>query len=191
MRAGRDAPLMPAGSGDDYPEALYYVIYYDKTAQALAALRSVVGPDVWHRAFVEYGRRWIGRHPQPYDFFNSIADVAGRDLSWFWTPWFYETWPLDQAIDSVSTAADSVTITIADRGLAPMPVLLAVTRVDGSVDRLVVPVSVWLGGARRTTVRVASSPRIIRVEIDADALFPDVDRSNQTWTPEGGSTLER
>ena len=191
VRAGRDAPLMPMGSGDDYPEALYYVMYYDKTAQTLAALRSVLGPDVWHRAFVEYGRRWIGRHPQPYDFFNSIADVAGRDLSWFWTPWFYETWPLDQAIDSVSTAADSVTITIADRGLAPMPVLLAVTRVDGSVDRLVVPVSVWLGGARRTTVRVASSPRIIRVEIDPDALFPDVDRSNQTWTPEGGSTLER
>lgn len=182
VRAGLDAPLMTQGGGDDYPEALYYVIYYNKTAQVLAALRAVLGPDVWHRAFVEYGRRWIGRHPQPYDFFNTIADVAGRDLSWFWTTWFYEAWPLDQAIDSVSIAADSATITIGDRGLAPMPIPLVVTRADGTVQRLTVPAAVWLAGARHTTVRVPRDPRIIRVEIDPEALLPDVDRGNQTWT---------
>jgi hypothetical protein len=183
VRAGQDAPLMipGGGGGDDYPGALYFVMYYDKAAQALAALRGVLGPDVWHRAFVEYGHRWIGRHPQPYDFFNTIDDVAGRDLSWFWTTWFYEAWPLDQAIDSVSTAADSVTITISDRGLAPMPVLLAVTRSDGSVQHLTLPVATWLTGARRAQVRVARDPRILRVEIDPEARFPDVDRSNQTW----------
>jgi hypothetical protein len=183
VRAGQDAPLMipGGGGGDDYPESLYFVIYYDKTAQALAALRGVLGPDVWHRALVEYGHRWIGRHPQPYDFFNTIDDVAGRDLSWFWTTWFYEAWPLDQAIDSVSTAADSVTITISDRGLAPLPVLLAITHADGSVQRLTLPVATWLTGARRAQVRVARDPGILRVEIDPEAVFPDVDRSNQTW----------
>jgi Peptidase family M1 domain len=183
VRAGQDAPLMipGGGGGDDYPKSLYFVIYYDKTAQALAALRGVLGPDIWHRALVEYGHHWIGRHPQPYDFFNTIDDIAGRDLSWFWTTWFYEAWPLDQAIDSVSTAADSVTITISDRGLAPMPVVLAVTRADGSVQRLTLPVATWLTGARRAQVRVARDPGILRVEIDPEALFPDVDRSNQTW----------
>jgi hypothetical protein len=185
VRAGLDAPLMTHGSGDEYPEALYYVMYYNKTAQALAALRAVLGPDVWHRAFVEYGKRWIGRHPQPYDFFNTIGDVAGRDLSWFWMTWFYQTGPLDQAIDSVSTGSDSVTIIIVDRGLAPMPVWLAVTRANGVVQRLTVPVAVWLTGARRTTVRVARDPRVVRVEIDPEALLPDADRSNQVWTPEG------
>ena len=185
VRAGLDAPLMTHGSGDDYPEALYYVMYYNKTAQALAALRAVLGPDVWHRAFVEYGKRWIGRHPQPYDFFNTIGDVAGRDLSWFWMTWFYQTGPLDQAIDSVSTGSDSVTIIIVDRGLAPMPVWLAVTRANGVVQRLTVPVAVWLTGARRTTVRVARDPRVVRVEIDPEALLPDADRSNQVWTSEG------
>jgi hypothetical protein len=109
--------------------------------------------------------------------------VADRDLSWFWTTWFYHAWPLDQAIDSVTRAGDSVAITIADRGLAPMPVLLAVTRADGSVQRLELPVEVWLGGQRRTTVRVAREPRIVRVEIDPDGAFPDLDRQNQTWAP--------
>jgi hypothetical protein len=109
--------------------------------------------------------------------------AAGRDLGWFWTTWFYEGWPLDQAIDSVAVTGDSVTVSIADRGLAPMPVLLAVTRADGSVQRVTVPVDIWLGGARRAQVRVAREPRIVRVEIDPEALFPDVDRNNQIWTP--------
>jgi len=180
-RAGEDTPLMLPGSGDDYPESRYFVMYYNKTAQVLAALRAVLGAETFHKAFVEYGRRWIDRHPQPYDFFNAITVAAGRDLSWFWTTWFYEGWPLDQALDSVTSMGDSVAIAIADRGLAPMPVRLAVTRADGSVQRLEVPVDVWLGGARRAVVRVAGAPRVTRVEIDPEALFPDVDRTNQVW----------
>ncbi|HEY6853988.1 MAG TPA: M1 family metallopeptidase [Gemmatimonadales bacterium] len=182
-RAGHDTPLITAGGGDAYPEDLYFVMYYDKTAQALAALRAVLGADTFHRGLVEYGRRWIGRHPQPYDFFNSMNAAAGRDLGWFWTTWFYEGWPLDQAIDSVVVTGDSATVSVGDRGLAPMPVLLAVTRADGSIQRVTLPVDAWLGGARRAQVRVASAPRIVRVEIDPEALFPDIDRTNQTWTP--------
>ncbi len=185
--AGQDTPLILGGgaSGDDYPQALYFTMFYNKTAQVLAALRGVLGPDTFHRAFVEYGRRWVGRHPQPYDFFNAMAEAARRDLSWFWTTWFFEGWSLDQTIESVSPAGDSVAIIIVDRGLAPMPVPLAVTRADGSVQRIDVPVDVWLGGggARRTVVRIRREPRIVRVAIDPEALFPDVDPSNQIWTP--------
>jgi hypothetical protein len=190
VRRGQDAPLMAPGTGDDYPEALYFLMYYDKTAQVLAALRAVLGPELWHRAFIEYGRRWSGRHPQPYDFFNTIDNVAGRDLSWFWTTWFYEPWPLNQAIESVSIAADSVTITVADRGLAPMPVLLVVTRADGSVQRLTLPEAVWLTGSRRAQVRVARDPPVVRVDIDPDALLPDIDRSSHLWTPGTGVSGE-
>lgn len=180
-RAGEDHSLMIPGN--DYPESLYFIMYYDKTAQVLAALRELLGPDTFHHAFVEYGHRWIGRHPQPWDFFNTIADVTGRDLSWFWTTWFYQGWPLDQSIDSVQVVGDSVVIAVSDRGLAPMPVRLAVTRVDGSVARLELPVEVWLGGARHTSVRVSGDPRVVRVEIDPTAGFPDIDRNNQSWPP--------
>ena len=72
------------------------------------AARRCWGPQPSTGAFVEYGRRWVGRHPAPYDFFNAIAAAANRDLSWFWTTWFYQGWPLDQAIDSVTPAGDSV-----------------------------------------------------------------------------------
>ncbi len=179
-RAGEDMPLM--WPGDLFPQELYFIMYYDKTAQVLAALRGVMGESAFHRAFREYGRRWIDKHPYPYDFFNTMSAAAGQDLSWFFTTWFYQPWPLDQAIASVDTRGDSTAITIEDRGLAPMPVKLAITRSDGRVEHVDIPVDVWLSGARRTTLRVPSAPAITKVEIDPDALFPDMDRTNQVWT---------
>jgi hypothetical protein len=178
-REGHDATLM--WPGDLYPQDLYFVMYYDKTAQILSALRAMLGEETFHKAFREYGRRWIGKHPYPYDFFNTMATVSGTDLGWFWKTWFYEPWSLDQAIGRVATEGDSVDITIEDRGLAPMPVRLAVTRADGSVQRIDVPVDVWLAGARQHVVRVAANPEVVRVEIDPDGAFPDIDRGNQVW----------
>ncbi len=182
-RAGHDMTLM--WPGDLYPPDLYFVMYYDKTAQALVALRGVLGEATFHRALREYGRRWTGRHPYPYDFFNTVADVAGQDLGWFWMTWFYEPWSLDQAVASVETRGDSTAITIEDRGLAPMPVVLAVTRADGAVQRVTVPVDAWLAGARRQVVRVLARPAVVRVVIDPDGFFPDVDRTNQVWPAAG------
>jgi hypothetical protein len=182
-RAGHDEPLMRWG--DLMPEDQYFIMYYDKTAQVLKALRAILGEETFHRAYREYGSRWINRHPEPEDFFNTIDAVAGRNLSWFWETWFYRPWSLDQAIASVRADGDSVAITIEDRGLAPMPVLLAVTRSDRSVQRLTIPVDVWLHGARRHEVRVAGSPEVVRVEIDPDGEFPDVNRDNQRWTRSG------
>lgn len=180
-RAGQDLPLMTPG--DEFSQDLYFTMYYNKTAQILAALRGVVGADAFHRAFAAYGKAWVGRHPEPYDFFNAMSAGTGRDLSWFFTTWFYHGWPLDQGVDSVTVAGDSVEIVICDMNLASMPVPLAVTRSDGSTQRIEIPVEAWWanGGTRRARVRVARLPDITRVEIDPDGLFPDVRRENNIW----------
>ena len=168
--------------GDRYPSySSYGVAAYYKPASALVALRGVLGRDIFHKAFTEYIRRWSYKHPSPYDFFHTFDDVSGRDLSWFWRTWFFETWKLDQAIDTVTTAGDSLEISIDNRGRAPMPVLLAVTRTNGQVQRLTIPVDVWLGGSRRHLVRVAREPAVKAIAIDPQQEFPDVDRSNQVW----------
>ena len=88
---------------------------------------------------------------------------------------------LDQAIDSVATVGDSLDVEIENRGKAPMPVPLVVTRTDGHTDTLTVPVDVWLGGAKRTTVKLAKEPTVKSIEIDPGHDFPDVDRDNQRW----------
>jgi hypothetical protein len=168
--------------GDRFPSyGSYAVAAYYKPATALVALRGVVGRDQFHKAYVEYIRRWRYKHPSPWDFFDTFENVTRRDLSWFWRTWFFETWRLDQAIDSVTTVGDSLDVVIGNRGKAPMPVPLVVTRADGRVDTLTVPVDVWLGGAKKTEVKVAKEPAVKSIEIDPGRDFPDVDRDNQRW----------
>jgi hypothetical protein len=181
VRRGGEVELMR--HGDQYPVShwAYGIASYQKMSSILRALRALLGEETFLRAYREYGRRWLFKHPSPYDFWNTFEEFAGRDLDWFWRSWFYETWTLDQAIAEVRTAGDSVEVVIEDRGLVPMPVRLAVTREGGAVERLVLGEEGWLSGSRRRVARLAGSPPITRVEIDPEHAFPDIDRSNQVW----------
>ena len=178
---GEEVELMR--HGDLYPTntLAFSRASYDKMALNLVMLRSLLGDSLFMRAYREYGRRWINRHPTPFDFFNTFNDVAGRDLSWFWRSWFYETWTLDHAIGAVSARGGNLEVVVEDRGLVPMPVRLAITRADGMVERQEVPVDVWLRGARSHTVRLRNASTIMRVQIDPENHFNDIDRTNQTW----------
>jgi len=103
-------------------------------------------------------------------------------LGWFWRTWWYETWTLDQAIASATAVEGKLVVTIEDRGLAPMPVRLAITRSDGRVERRELPVDAWLAGARRQQISLDNPSTITRVEIDPEQVFPDVDRTNNSWS---------
>jgi hypothetical protein len=181
-RTGGEVPVMrPA---DQFPAGTpaYGIATYDKTATALVALRAVLGDTTFHSALRTYGLRWLYKHPTPYDFFNSFDALAGRDLSWFWRPWWFETWTLDQAIASAVVEDGKLVVTIRDDGLAPMPVRLAVHREGGLVERREIPADVWLAGARTTTVALDAPSTVTAVEIDPEQVFPDIDRSNNRWT---------
>jgi hypothetical protein len=170
--------------GDHYMrDAARTVAAYDKPMVALHALRGLLGEETFMRGYREYGRRWTNRHPQPQDLFNTFNDISGRDLSWFWRTWFYETWTLDQAIAGVQRSGDRLLVTVEDRGSAPMPARLVITRTDGTTERAEIPVEYWLQGHARGVHSVERAGTVSRIEIDPDRLFPDLDRTNQSWTP--------
>ena len=183
-RAGVDTRLLtwtdlqPAGYGG--------FASYTKPAMLLNTLRGLLGEDTFNRAYRKYLNDWRFRHPKPWDFFNAFNTAAGRDLGWFWDTWYDEAWTLDQAVASVTAHAQGTEIVVEDRGSAPMPVRLLVTRQGGATERREVPVETWLSGVRRATVTVpAGSSPVVRVEIDPESHFPDVDRANNVWTSGG------
>jgi hypothetical protein len=178
-RRGYEVPL--STHGDDIPASLYFDLPYDKAAQVLRALRGVLGPAPFHRSIRAFLDRWWHKHPTPYDFFNTVADVTDRDLSWFWHTWFHTTATLDQALGPVRTQGDSTTITIINENRAVMPVRLALTRTSGTTRHRSLPATVWLDGRDTTRITVPATPRIRRIVIDPAHHFPDLDRSNQRW----------
>src|SRR5690606_31750211 len=109
----------------------------------------------------------------------------GADLDWFWSPWFFDTVLLDQAIDGVSVqqvpTGERVVIRVADHGGAPMPVLIVVTLADGTTREVRLPVEPWLEGAVTQTATLDVSSTVARVEIDPLHYLPDVERTNNVW----------
>jgi hypothetical protein len=81
----------------------------------------------------------------------------------------------------VTRSGNRATVTLEDRGRVPMPVRLVVTFADGRTATREVPVDVWLAGTRTHTLTIESDEAVVKVEIDPDRLFPDIDRSNNAW----------
>lgn len=75
---------------------------YAKAATALYILReTVMGKDLFDKAFKEYSQRWAFKHPKPADFFRTMEDASAVDLDWFWKGWFYTTDVNDQTLEQV------------------------------------------------------------------------------------------
>ena len=167
--------------GDYYYTGAYGVASYAKPASVLAALRGLLGEETFVRAYHTFMRRWAFKNPKPWDFFNTFNRVTGQNLDWFWRSWYYETWTLDQAVASVTTDRDNTTIVIEDRGWVPMPARITITLEDGETLEREVPVETWLSGATTYELRVQGGSPVVRVEIDASGVFPDIDRANNVW----------
>ena len=57
----------------------------------------------------------------------------------------------------------------------------SMTRENGELLDLEVPVETWLAGKTEAVLTVPSGSPVVRVEIDPEALFPDIDRDNNVW----------
>jgi hypothetical protein len=78
---------------------------YSKPATGLNILReTIMGRELFDKAFKTYSKRWAFKHPEPADFFRTMNDASGENLDWFWRGWFYGTDPVDIAITQVTVA---------------------------------------------------------------------------------------
>jgi hypothetical protein len=76
--------------------------YYEKPTVALTILReTVMGPELFDKAFKEYSNRWMYKHPRPADFFRTLEDASAVDLDWFWRGWFFGTDNVEVQLDEV------------------------------------------------------------------------------------------
>jgi hypothetical protein len=163
---------------------------YEKPAMMLDALRNVVlGPKRFDAAFREYISRWAFKHPTPWDFFHSIENIAGEDLSWFWREWVFNNWNLDIALGSVKYEDENnpqkgASITIQNLDKMAMPVTVEIKESSGKRYRVNLPVEVWQRGSD-WTFYVTPSSKITDVIIDPDKLLPDINRKNNSLATKG------
>jgi len=175
-------PIMTPANRYKNDQNLGSLAYVKPSIMLLALRNKVLGPEVFDTAFREYTRRWAFKHPQPADFFRTIDQVSGRDLSWFWRGFFFTTAALDQSVETVRQAPDSgAQIVIRSLGAAVMPVELRVGYADGTDDLIKLPVEIWYGG-NRYLYSYNPAKQIVSARVNPDGAFPDVVPANDGWT---------
>ena len=170
---------------DALREANIGTALYAKPGYGLELLRNeILGPDRFDYAFKMYIQRWAYKHPTPWDFFRTMDNVSGEDLSWFWKAWFLENYKLDQAIESVKYEKDIETngaiVTIANLDQMAMPVTIAYETVSGKKDVIKLPVEVW-NNTITWKVKLPTTEKLVRVVIDPNKVFPDINFANNSW----------
>lgn len=172
-------------SPDNMKEKNIGTLGYSKPGAGLTILREqVLGPERFDFAFRTYVERWAFKHPAPDDFFRTMENVAGEDLSWFWRGWFVNNWRLDQGINTVEYVDNNpkygVYITIENFEKMAMPVVLDVKTKSGNVTRLKLPVEIWQRNVD-WTFKHNSTEEIESIILDPDHVFPDCNESNNSW----------
>ncbi|MCW3116068.1 MAG: peptidase [Chitinophagaceae bacterium] len=161
------------------------VAAYMKPSMMLHQLReNILDSARFDAAFREYINRWAFKHPTPWDFFHTIENVSGEDLSWFWRSWVLNTWKLDQAVKDVKYVKDKpengALVTIQNMEKMPMPVTALIKEANGKEHQISLPVEIWQRGAE-WTFSVPSTSEIKEVVLDPDKKLPDQNRDNNSW----------
>ncbi|MGA9638670.1 M1 family metallopeptidase [Flavobacterium sp.] len=181
-------------SPDNMKEAHIGTLCYSKPGSALVILREqILGPERFDLAFRTYIERWAYKHPRPDDFFRTMENVSGEDLSWFWRGWFLNNWKFDQGISGIkyvkNDPKNGVVITIENLDKMVLPIILEVKTKSGKTSRVNLPVEVW---QRNTSwsFKQNTTEEIESVTLDPDHVFPDNDDRNNVWTLASG-TIEK
>ncbi len=74
---------------------------YAKTALWLNTLERHLGWSTLQRIMSTFFERWKFRHPKPADFFAVVAEVSGRDMTWFFDQVYRNSIVFDYSISQL------------------------------------------------------------------------------------------
>ncbi len=155
---------------------------YMKPGAGLDILRyHILGPERFDSAFRTYVARWAFKHPTPYDFFRTMENVGGEDLSYFWRGWFLTNSKLDQGVTDIkyvdNDPAKGALITVVNNEQMVLPVPMLIEMENGQKDSITLPAEIWQRGGS-WTFEYPSASAIAKVTIDPDHDYPDINPSN-------------
>jgi aminopeptidase N len=125
--------------------------------------------------------RWHSKHPIPWDYFNTMSNASGQDLSWFFQNWFFTNNYIDLALTKADKTAQGTAITIKNVGGFAVPVDLKIDYADGSTETLHRSPEVWRTNQQQATITVPGSKAVRAVAFD-HGIYLDADTKNDRLT---------
>jgi len=153
---------------------------YGKASLSYLALKDMLGDELFKKALHTYMSNWNGKHPIPWDYFNSMNAGSGQNLNWFFQNWFFTNNYLDLAITKVSTAAGKASLMVKNVGGFAIPFDVVVTYTDGKTDTIHKTPAVWKANQKEVNVTFNAGKKIKSVSLD-NGIYMDATPADNVW----------
>ncbi|MBS1520471.1 MAG: M1 family metallopeptidase [Bacteroidetes bacterium] len=154
---------------------------YGKPSLSYLALKDMLGDELFKKALHTYMNNWHGKHPIPWDYFNSMNSGSGRNLNWFFNNWFFTNYYDDLALENVTKSATGYKADVKNVGGFAIPFDVKVTYADGKIESFHQTPAVWEMNQKQIAIMIKTTKAIKSVELD-NGIFMDADESNNKWT---------
>ncbi len=160
----------------------YSISAYSRPGQAYEYLRNMLGDELFLKGLHAYMNNWNHKHPGPYDFFYSFNQATGKNLNWYWKPWFFERGYPDLGIKKVEKNGDSYKILIEKVGNIPVPLRLTFVDDQDNDTTITKTAAVW---ENKTEVLIEAkiNGNIKTIKLGGDAIS-DVNSKNNSYKVE-------
>ena len=153
---------------------------YGKPALSHLALKDMLGDNLFKKALHTYMDNWHGKHPIPWDYFNSMSSGSGKNLNWFFNNWFFTNNYIDLNLQKVTKAGNNYALAIENIGGFAVPFDVKVTYSDGTTENFHQTPAVWEKNEKQITVNIKTGKDVKSAELDG-GIFMDADESNNKW----------
>jgi hypothetical protein len=156
---------------------------YGKPALAYLGLKDMLGDDQFRKCLHGFMDRWHGKHPIPWDMFNSFSNINGKDLSWYWNNWFFTSNYMDVAAEKVEPTKMGYSITVKNIGGFAIPLDIVMEYADGSAETLHQTAAMWEKNQQTVTIDIKTSKKITYLKLDGGIYVDANDKDNSWGTP--------
>jgi hypothetical protein len=154
--------------------------FYGKPSLSYLALKDMLGDVLFKKALHHYMDNWNGKHPIPWDYFNSMNKGSGKDLTWFFHNWFYTPYYIDLNLEKAEKSGSDYKLSIKNIGGFAVPFDVNVTYTDGTTGSFHQTPIVWKDDQKQITVKIKAAKDVKDITLDG-GIFMDADMKNNVW----------
>jgi Peptidase family M1 domain len=156
----------------------YQLNSYVKPCMAYTALKDLLGDKLFKKCLLEYMDRWNGKHPIPWDFFNTFNELSGKNLNYFWKSWFFENNFIDFSVEGIEKNKKGFyNISIKNVGGAIAPIDAIITYMDNTIEKIHQTPESWTNNQEKLILTIKADKKIKCVLLET-GIFVDADESN-------------
>ena len=153
---------------------------YGKPSLGYLAVKDMLGDVLFRKCLHEYMNRWHGKHPLPWDFFNTFNNVSGKNWNWFWNNWFFSHYYIDLAINTVTKKPTGYSITIKNIGGMASPFDIVVSYADGTSKKYHQTSMAWQANQKQITITIPEKKPVKSILLDG-GIYMDANEKDNVW----------